>query len=74
MGTRADFLFGMYQLETRFARINSYKKCHDSVGREFLWVVLACFGVPEKMLTVIRQFNDGKHVCSHRFYSISLLL
>ena len=59
MGTRADFLFGMYQLETRFARINSYKKCHDSVGREFLWVVLACFGVPEKMLTVIRQFHEG---------------
>ena len=31
----------------------------DSVDRELLWVVLARFGVPEKMLTVIRQFHEG---------------
>ena len=24
-----------------------------------LWLVLACFGVPEKMLTVVRQFHEG---------------
>ena len=35
------------------------QKAHDSVDRELLWVVLARFGVPEKMLTVIRQFHEG---------------
>ena len=50
------------------------EKAHGSVGRELLGVVLARFGAPEKMLTVIRQFHDGKDVCSHRFYSISSLL
>ena len=34
-------------------------KAYDSVGRELLWVVLARFGVPEKMLTVIGQFHEG---------------
>ena len=50
------------------------QKAYNSVDRELLWVVLARFGVPEKMLTVIRQFHEGKDVCSHRFYSISSLL
>ena len=35
------------------------QKAYDSVDRELLWVVLARFGVPEKMSTVIRQFHDG---------------
>ena len=35
------------------------QKAYDSVDRELLWVVLARFGVPEKMLTVIRQFHEG---------------
>ena len=35
------------------------QKAYDSVDRELLWEVLARFGVPEKMLTVIRQFHDG---------------
>ena len=35
------------------------QKAYDSVDRELSWVVLACFGVPEKMLTVIRQFHEG---------------
>ena len=30
------------------------QKTYDFVDRELLWVVLARFGVPEKMLTVIR--------------------
>ena len=36
-----------------------FQKAYDSVDREPLWVVLARFGVPEKMLTVIRQFHEG---------------
>ena len=35
------------------------QKAYDSVDRELLWVVRARFGVPEKMLTVIRQFHEG---------------
>ena len=35
------------------------QKAYDSVDRELLWVVLARFGVPDKMLTVIRQFHEG---------------
>ena len=35
------------------------QKAYDSVDRELLCVVLARFGVPEKMLTVIRQFHEG---------------
>ena len=35
------------------------QKAYDSVDRELLRVVLARFGVPEKMLTVIRQFHKG---------------
>ena len=35
------------------------QKAYDSVYRKLLWVVLARFGVPEKMLTVIRQFREG---------------
>ena len=35
------------------------QKAYNSVDRELLWVVLARFGVPEKMLTVIRQFHEG---------------
>ena len=36
-----------------------FQKAYDSVDRELLWVVLARFGVPETMLTVIRQFHEG---------------
>ena len=77
-----DMLFVVLRLrELRRARkipmymcFIDFQKAYDSVYRELLWVVLARFGVPEKMLTVIRQFHDGKDVCSHRFYSISSLL
>ena len=34
-------------------------KAYDSVGRTLLWTVLARFGVPPKLLAVIRQFHDG---------------
>ena len=34
-------------------------KAYDSVDRTLLWDVLARFGVPPRMLAVIRQFHDG---------------
>ena len=34
------------------------QNAYDSVDVELLWVMLACFGVPEKML-IVRQFHEG---------------
>ena len=41
------------------------QKAYDSVDRELLWILLARFGVPEKMLTVIRQFHEGMRARVH---------
>ena len=38
-------------------------KAYDSVDRTLLWDTLARFGVPPRMLTVIRQFHDGMQAC-----------
>ena len=38
-------------------------KAYDSVDRTLLWTVLARFGVPQIMISVIRQFHDGMRVC-----------
>ena len=35
------------------------QKAYDSVDRELLWKVLTRFGVPTKMLRIIRNFHDG---------------
>lgn len=35
------------------------QKVYDAVGRELFWVVLARFGVPDKVLAVLRQFHKG---------------
>ena len=51
----------MYRTYIRLTREYEYCVWNKSpVDRELLlWVVLARFGVPEKMLTVIRQFHEG---------------
>ena len=38
-------------------------KAYDSVDRTRLWTVLARFGVPRIMISVIRQFHDGMRAC-----------
>ena len=38
-------------------------KAYDSVDRTLLWTVLARFGVPQNMISVIRQFHDGMRTC-----------
>ena len=38
-------------------------KAYDSVVRTLLWTVLARFGVPQIMISVIRQFRDGMRAC-----------
>ena len=47
-------------------------KAYDSVDRALLWTVLARFGVPQNMISVIRQFHDGMRACvrlDDRLYS-----
>ena len=38
-------------------------KAYDFVDRTFLWIVLARFGVPQNMTSVIRQFHDDMRTC-----------
>ena len=38
-------------------------KAYDSMDRTLLWTVLARFGVPQRMISVIRQFHDGMRAC-----------
>ena len=38
-------------------------KAYDSIGRTLLWTVLARFGVPHNMISVIREFHDGMRAC-----------
>ena len=38
-------------------------KAYDSVDRTLLWTVLAHFGVPQNMLSAVRQFLDGMRAC-----------
>ena len=38
-------------------------KAYDSVDRTLLWTVIARFGVPQIMISVIRQFHDGMRAC-----------
>ena len=38
-------------------------KAYDSIDRTLLWTVLARFGVPQNMFSVIRQFHDGMRAC-----------
>ena len=38
------------------------KKAYDTVNREALWVVLSKYGVPERLVKLIRAFHDDMHV------------
>ena len=43
--------------------IDLTKAYEHSVDRTLLWTVLARFGVPQNMISVIRQFHDGMQAC-----------
>ena len=66
-----DMMFGIRRLQelARKKRIPLYicfidlTKAYDSVDRTLLWTVLARFGVPQNMISVIRQFHDGMQAC-----------
>ena len=67
-----DMLFVIRRLQelARKKRIPLYVVCfidltkaYDSVDRTLFWTVLARFGVPQIMISVIRQFHDGMRAC-----------
>ena len=66
-----DMMFVIHRLRelARKKRIPLYvcfidlTKAYDSVDRTLLWTLLARFGVPQNMISVIRQFHDGMRVC-----------
>ena len=70
-GSTADKMFVIRRLQelARKKRIPLYvcfidlTKVYDSVDRTLLWTVLARFGVPQNMISVIRQFHDGLRAC-----------
>ena len=39
------------------------QKAYDLVDRFLLWKVLARYGVPAKLISIIRQFHDGMRAC-----------
>ena len=67
----ADMMFVIRRLQelARKKRIPLYvgfidlTKPYDSVDRTLLWTVLARFGVPQNMISVIRQFHDDMRAC-----------
>ncbi|GFR92039.1 reverse transcriptase SR3-right [Elysia marginata] len=36
-----------------------YEKAFDSVDRELLWKILRNYGIPEKIVSLVRKMNDG---------------
>ena len=39
------------------------QEAYDSVDRSLLWQILARYGVPRRMTSVIRQFHEGMRAC-----------
>ena len=62
-----DIMFAIRRLQelARKKRIPLYVCFIDltNVDRTLLWTVLARFGVPQNMISVIRQFHDGIRAC-----------
>ena len=63
------FVIGRLQELARKKLISLYvcfidlTKAYDSVDRFLLWTVLVRFGVPQVMISIIRQFHDGMRAC-----------
>ena len=66
-----DMIFVIRRLQglARKKRITLYvcfidlTKASVSVDRTLLWTVLACFGVPQNMISLIRHFHDDMRTC-----------
>ena len=38
-------------------------KAYDSVDRTLLWTIHARFGVPQRIISIIRQFHNSMRAC-----------
>ena len=47
--------------ESLYVLFVDLRKAYDSVPRQALWKVLEKYGVPEKMLNVVKSFHEGMH-------------
>lgn len=47
----------------RYVCFIDLQKAYDSVDQSLLWKVLARYGVPAKLISIIRQFHDGMRAC-----------
>ena len=47
----------------RYVYFIDHTKANDSVDRILLWTVVARYGVPHNMISVISQFHDGMRAC-----------
>ncbi len=62
-----DMIFAVRQLQEKCQEQNldlymtfvDLTKAFDSVCRDGLWKIMAKFGCPEKLITMVRQFHDG---------------
>ena len=67
----ADMIFVARQLvekarehgESLYVLFVGLRKAYDSVPRQALWNVLEKYGVPEKMLNVVKFFHEGMYAC-----------
>ena len=65
----ADMIFDAKQLvekarehgESLYVLFVELRKAYDSVPRQALWKVLEKYGVPEKMLNVVKSLHEGMH-------------
>ena len=65
----ADMIFVARQLvekarehgESLYVLFVDLRKAYDSVPMQALWKVLEKYGVPEKMLNVVKSFHEGMH-------------
>ena len=51
------------QLIPLYVCFNDLTKAYDAVDRTLLWKLFARFGVPQKTISVIRQFHDDMRAC-----------
>ena len=47
--------------ESLYVLFVDLRKAYDSVPRQALWKVLEKYGVPEKILNVVKSFHEGMH-------------
>ena len=61
-----NMIFGAFQLIEKAIKHNTkvfllfvdLRKAYDSVSRDLVWLILSQYGVPAKLVSLIRSFHD----------------